>query len=104
MANLIVTGGAGFIGANFVHHWRKHHPDDAIVVLDLLTYAGNRANLDGLNGVELVEGDICHTDLVAELIDSRAIDTIVHFAAESHVDRFDHRPRCLCHDQRRRDP
>ena len=87
MANLIVTGGAGFIGANFVHHWRKHHPTDAIVVLDLLTYAGNRANLDGLDGVELVEGDICHTDLVTELIDSRAIDAIVHFAAESHVDR-----------------
>ena len=87
MANLIVTGGAGFIGANFVHHWRKHHPTDAIVVLDLLTYAGNRANLDGLDGVELVEGDICHTDLVTELIDSHAIDTIVHFAAESHVDR-----------------
>jgi dTDP-glucose 4,6-dehydratase len=87
MANLIVTGGAGFIGANFVHHWRKAHPGDGIVVLDALTYAGNRANLDGLDGVELVVGDICHTDLVAELIDSRSIDTIVHFAAESHVDR-----------------
>jgi dTDP-glucose 4,6-dehydratase len=87
MANLIVTGGAGFIGANFVHHWRKTYPDDRIVVLDALTYAGNRANLDGLDGVELVVGDICHTDLVAELIDSRNIDTIVHFAAESHVDR-----------------
>jgi dTDP-glucose 4,6-dehydratase len=87
MANLIVTGGAGFIGANFVHHWRKAHPNDAIVVLDALTYAGNRANIDGLDGVELVVGDICHTDLVAELIDSRSIDTIVHFAAESHVDR-----------------
>jgi dTDP-glucose 4,6-dehydratase len=87
MANLIVTGGAGFIGANFVHHWRKAYPDDGIVVLDALTYAGNRANLDGLDGVELVVGDICHTDLVAELIDSRGIDTIVHFAAESHVDR-----------------
>ena len=87
MANLIVTGGAGFIGANFVRHWRKRHPSDAIVVLDLLTYAGNRTNLDGVDGVELVEGDICHTDLVAELINSRTIDTIVHFAAESHVDR-----------------
>ena len=87
MAELIVTGGAGFIGTNFVRHWRKAHPGDAIVVLDLLTYAGNRANLAGLDGVELVEGDICHTDLVAELIDSRSIDTIVHFAAESHVDR-----------------
>jgi dTDP-glucose 4,6-dehydratase len=87
MANLIVTGGAGFIGANFVHHWRKTHLADGIVVLDALTYAGNRANLDGLDGVELVVGDICHTDLVSELIDSRDIDTIVHFAAESHVDR-----------------
>jgi len=87
MANLIVTGGAGFIGANFVHHWRRESPDDTIVVLDSLTYAGNRANLAGLDGVELVVGDICHTDLVAELIDSRRIDTIVHFAAESHVDR-----------------
>jgi dTDP-glucose 4,6-dehydratase len=87
MANLIVTGGAGFIGANFVHHWRKAHPGDGIVVLDALTYAGNKANLDGLDGVELVVGDICHTDLVSELIDSRDIDTIMHFAAESHVDR-----------------
>ena len=70
MANLIVTGGAGFIGANFVHHWRKVSPDDRIVVLDALTYAGNRANLDGLDGVELVVGDICDTDLVSGLIDT----------------------------------
>ena len=87
MARLIVTGGAGFIGANFVHYWRRAHPDDAIVVLDALTYAGNRANLNGLEGVELVVGDVCHTDLVSELIESRDIDTIVHLAAESHVDR-----------------
>jgi dTDP-glucose 4,6-dehydratase len=87
MANLIVTGGAGFIGTNFVHHWRKVAPDDGVVVLDALTYAGNKANLDGLDGVELVVGDICHTDLVTKLIESRSIDTIVHFAAESHVDR-----------------
>jgi len=87
MANLIVTGGAGFIGTNFVRHWRERHPDDGIVILDALTYAGNQANLDDVSGVELVVGDICHTDLIAELIERRQIDTIVHFAAESHVDR-----------------
>ncbi|AYJ86224.1 dTDP-glucose 4,6-dehydratase [Sphingomonas paeninsulae] len=87
MANLIVTGGAGFIGANFVHHWRAVSPDDSIVVLDILTYAGNPANLDGLDGVELVVGDICDTDLVSTLIADHAVDTIIHFAAESHVDR-----------------
>jgi dTDP-glucose 4,6-dehydratase len=87
MTTILVTGGAGFIGANFVHHWRKASPDDAIVVLDALTYAGNRANLDGLDQVELVEGDICNTDLVGRLLGDRGIDTIVHFAAESHVDR-----------------
>lgn len=87
MANLIVTGGAGFIGANFVNYRRKVAPDDRIVVLDLLTYAGNRHNLDGLDDVLLVEGDICDTDLVSCLIADHQIDTIVHFAAESHVDR-----------------
>jgi dTDP-glucose 4,6-dehydratase len=87
MANLLVTGGAGFIGANFVHHWRRVAPGDGIVVLDALTYAGNPANLNGVTDVELVVGDICHTDLVTELVESRRIDTIVHFAAESHVDR-----------------
>ncbi len=87
MADVLVTGGAGFIGANFVHHWRKTHAGDGIVVLDALTYAGNRASLDGLDGVELVVGDICDTDLVHELLASRDIDRIVHFAAESHVDR-----------------
>ena len=87
MANLIVTGGAGFIGANFVHHWRRVSPGDGIIVLDALTYAGNEANLDGLDGVQLVVGDICDTDLVLKLLGERDVDTIVHFAAESHVDR-----------------
>lgn len=87
MARLLVTGGAGFIGANFVHYWRKHHGDDEIVVLDLLTYAGNPANIEGLDGVELIVGDICDTDLVKRLLAERDIATIVHFAAESHVDR-----------------
>ncbi|WP_267387589.1 dTDP-glucose 4,6-dehydratase [Sphingomonas sp. GC_Shp_3] len=87
MTTILVTGGAGFIGANFVHHWRKVNPDDAIVVLDALTYAGNRANLDGLDQIDLVEGDICNTDLVGRLLRERGVDTLVHFAAESHVDR-----------------
>ncbi|KPF77626.1 dTDP-glucose 4,6-dehydratase [alpha proteobacterium AAP81b] len=90
--NLLVTGGAGFIGANFVHYWRAHHPENAITVLDALTYAGNRANLAGANGVHFVEGDIRDTALVESLLAEKTIDTIVHFAAESHVDRSIHGP------------
>ncbi|MEY4850564.1 MAG: dTDP-glucose 4,6-dehydratase [Pseudomonadota bacterium] len=92
MTDLLVTGGAGFIGANFVHYWRQHHPQDGVVVLDALTYAGNRANLDGLNSVEFVHGDIRDTAMVEKLLADHAIDTIVHFAAESHVDRSIHGP------------
>src|SRR3546814_719352 len=87
MSILLVTGGAGFIGANFVRFWRNRQPGDEIIVLDALTYAGNAANLDGLDGVELVHGDIRDNDLVARLLTDRTVDTIVHFAAESHVDR-----------------
>ena len=87
MAGLLVTGGAGFVGANFVHYWRRVHPEDAIVVLDLLTYAGNPANLAGLERVELIVGDIGDTALVERLLSERGIDRMVHFAAESHVDR-----------------
>jgi len=97
MANLLVTGGAGFIGANFVHYWRGTHPDDAIVVLDALTYAGNIASLNGADGklagnVDFVHGDIRDHDLVLRLLTERGIDTLVHFAAESHVDRSLHGP------------
>jgi dTDP-glucose 4,6-dehydratase len=87
LANLLVTGGAGFIGGNFVHYWNAHHPEDRVVVLDALTYAGNRSTLDGAPNAELVEGDIRDTALVETLLRDHAIDTIVHFAAESHVDR-----------------
>lgn len=87
MARLLVTGGAGFIGANFVHYWRQHHPGDQLVVLDALTYAGNRANLDGCDGFEFTHGDIRNFDLVSALLAEHSIDTVVHFAAESHVDR-----------------
>lgn len=87
MADLLITGGAGFIGTNFVRHWQRASPSDRIIVLDALTYSGNRASLDGLEGVELVVGDICDTERVLTLLTDRRIDTIVHFAAESHVDR-----------------
>ena len=86
MRSILVTGGAGFIGSNFVAHWAATHPDDRITVLDLLTYAGNRANLDGQRA-ELVVGDIRDEGLVTSLLQERNISTIVHFAAESHVDR-----------------
>lgn len=87
MDNLLITGGAGFIGSNFVRYLRDKSPDRGIVVLDLLTYAGNQASLTGIDNVELVVGDIRDTDLVRQLLTTRDIDTIVHFAAESHVDR-----------------
>jgi dTDP-glucose 4,6-dehydratase len=87
MADLLITGGAGFIGTNFVRYWREHHPDDAVVVLDALTYAGNRASLDGVEGITFVHGDIRDQALVEKLLSERSLDTIVHFAAESHVDR-----------------
>ncbi len=87
---LLVTGGAGFIGANFVHHWCQAYPDDRVVVLDALTYAGNRRNLTTVEGREnfcFVQGDICDRSIVDQILQSENIDTIAHFAAESHVDR-----------------
>ena len=87
---LLVTGGAGFIGANFVLHWCDRYPEDRTIVLDALTYAGNRNNLSSLAGKEnfrFVEGNICDRSLVDRLLQEENIDTIAHFAAESHVDR-----------------
>ncbi|MFM6485043.1 MAG: dTDP-glucose 4,6-dehydratase [Dolichospermum sp.] len=87
---LLVTGGAGFIGANFVHHWCQTYPNDRLVVLDALTYAGNRSNLTSLESkanFRFVQGNICDRSLVEKLLLEENIDTIAHFAAESHVDR-----------------
>jgi len=85
---LLVTGGAGFIGSNFIHYWLKKHPADEIVNLDLLTYAGNLANLADIadqKNYRFVKGDIASYEVVDELV--RQADCIVNFAAESHVDR-----------------
>jgi len=92
LSRLLVTGGAGFIGANFVRYWRDHHPVDDVVVLDALTYAGNLANLEGASDIAFVKGDIRDHDLVVGLLRDHRIDTLVHFAAESHVDRSIHGP------------
>ncbi len=88
--NLLVTGGAGFIGTNFVHYWLQSYPDTHITVLDALTYAGRYSNLESLEGqanFRFVQGNILDQDLVETLLREGKIETIVHFAAESHVDR-----------------
>ncbi|HEY9135542.1 MAG TPA: dTDP-glucose 4,6-dehydratase [Pseudomonadales bacterium] len=87
---LLVSGGAGFIGANFVHHWLAHNPQDQIVVLDALTYAGNLASLASVEkhpGFRFVQGNICDQALVRQLLQEESTTALVHFAAESHVDR-----------------
>lgn len=89
---ILITGGAGFIGSNFVHHWCKQYTalGDRVVVLDALTYAGNPANLEGLEAnpnFRFVKGNICDSELVKNLLQEEEIDTIAHLAAESHVDR-----------------
>ena len=86
LKRIIVTGGCGFIGSNFVHYVAREHPDVQVTVLDKLTYAGNPQNIAGLpeDRVELVVGDVCDADLLDELVPTH--DAIVHFAAESHND------------------
>ena len=85
---LLITGGSGFIGSNFIKHWFTTHPDDSIINLDKMTYAANPRNLtefEGKSNYQFVKGDILDQNIVDQLV-SR-VDTIVHFAAESHVDR-----------------
>jgi len=90
MNNVLVTGGAGFIGSNFIHFLLKERGQVNIINLDLLTYSGNPMNLEGLSDTKryfFVHGDICDAELVNSIFESHKIDTVVHFAAETHVDR-----------------
>ncbi|CAD6493473.1 MAG: GDP-L-fucose synthase [Candidatus Argoarchaeum ethanivorans] len=87
---ILVTGGSGFIGSNFVRYMLNEHPDDVIINLDKLTYAGNPDNLKDIENnpnYSFVRGDICDPDTVDTLMQEQQIDHIVHFAAETHVDR-----------------
>ncbi len=85
MRKLLVTGAAGFIGANFVHYWTKTHPDDQLVAYDLLTYAGSEANLESVvDRITFIRGDICDQTKVEEVLAQHGIDVVVNFAAESH--------------------
>jgi len=85
---LLVTGGAGFIGSNFIHYWLEKYPQDEIVNLDILTYAGNLENLQSIENnpkYKFVKGDVCDRELIFSLV--KDVDVVVHYAAESHVDR-----------------
>lgn len=88
MSKILVTGGAGFIGSNFIHYWLDKYPKDSIINLDKLTYAGHLENLKDLEGnprYTFIKGDITNKDDVEKAI--KGVDLVVHFAAESHVDR-----------------
>ena len=88
--SILVTGGAGFIGSNFVRYWLTHHPDDEVVLLDTLTYAGNLENLDtfiDVSNLHFVKGNIRDSEQLDLIFSTESIDRVVHFAAESHVDR-----------------
>jgi len=82
---ILVTGAAGFIGSNFVHFWLERHPDDSVVALDLLTYAGNRANLEAVEDrISFVQADIADLDIVENVMREHETEVVVNFAAESH--------------------
>lgn len=90
MKNILITGGAGFIGSHVVKHFAGKYPHYRIVNLDKLTYAGNPANLEGLDGMpnySFVRGDVCDAELLSHLFSEYDIDGVIHLAAESHVDR-----------------
>ena len=84
---ILVTGAAGFIGSNFVHYYLAEHPEDQLIILDKLTYAGRKENLAGVSDrIKFIQGDICDSELVARIFQEEGIEGVIHFAAESHVD------------------
>lgn len=90
MSTILITGGCGFIGSNFVRYWLQHHSDSRVINLDLLTYAGNPENLrdcDNDSRYQFVKGDIADGELVGELLEEHSPDIIINFAAESHNSR-----------------
>lgn len=90
MTSILVTGGAGFIGSNFIHYMTKHHPDYRIINVDKLTYAGNLENLRDIEtnpNYSFVKADICDAAVIDSIFSSYTVDYIINFAAESHVDR-----------------
>ena len=98
--NILVTGGAGFIASNFVHFWSSNHPDDNLVILDSLTYAGNLKNIKDLinnKRINFVEGDITDKKNLELLLIKFSINIIINFAAESHVDRSISNPSQFIH-------
>lgn len=98
--NILITGGAGFIGSNFTKYWAHKYPNDRIVVYDKLTYAGNKENLKELFDnpkFSFVQGDIVDGDLFESTLVENEIDTVVHFAAETHVDRSIEGPEAFIH-------
>jgi dTDP-glucose 4,6-dehydratase len=87
---VLITGGAGFIGSNYVHYYAAKHPEDSVVVLDKLTYAGNLENISSLikaGKVAFIEGDIADKEFINELFKKEKFDCVINFAAETHVDR-----------------
>lgn len=98
MSNIMVTGAAGFIGSNFVEYYIANHPEDKIVVVDKLTYAGNMHNLDNVIGKIIFEkADICDFEEMKRIFTQYSIDGVIHFAAESHVDNSIKNPFVFTH-------